>query len=173
MFFLCFIFALVFLLVEMHKGKIKLRDKLVGLRRSRGLASGNSRGAKIVDSDEMTIGPSYRSYNLPRSAEVNKVRGALESSSLELQAVVKDPLPDALQLAEAISGEARKNKRQDPAEDNHVKANLLIVDGAGVVQAVGGNTSNVPRPSLMERNSSAHTFEVISLYWFYLLHLLS
>ncbi|KAI3461725.1 hypothetical protein Pfo_018388 [Paulownia fortunei] len=144
---------------EMQKKKIQLRNKLVGLRRSRGLASGNSRGVKIVDSDEMTIGPSYRNYSFPCSAEVNRVREALESSSLELQAVVKDPLPDALQLAEAISGMASKNKCRDPVEENHVEANLFIVDGAGVVQSTGRNVSNVPRPSLMERNSSAHTYE--------------
>ncbi|KAK6145209.1 hypothetical protein DH2020_022029 [Rehmannia glutinosa] len=144
---------------EMPKKKIKLRDKLVGLRRSRGLASGNSRGAQIVDSDEMTTGPSYRNYKIPSSAEVNRVREALDASSSELHAVVKDPLPDALKLAEAISDMASKNKRQDSVEENHVEPNLFIVDDAGVVQDTCRNMSNEPRPSLMERNSSAHTYE--------------
>ncbi|KAL6532584.1 hypothetical protein OROHE_014006 [Orobanche hederae] len=144
---------------EMQKKKIKLRDKLVGLRRSRGLASSNSRGAKIVNSDETVTEPSYKKYNIPSSAEVNRVREALGSSASELHAVVKDPLPDALQFAEGISGDSGKDKHKDPVENNHVPSNLFIADGAGVVQGTGGNVSNAPKPSLMERNSTAHTYE--------------
>ncbi|KAH6814474.1 hypothetical protein C2S51_023492 [Perilla frutescens var. frutescens] len=143
---------------ELHKGKIKLRDKLVGVRRPRGLASGSSRGAKLVDSDETARGPSCRNYSSPRSAEVSKAREALELSSMELRAVVKDPLPDALRVAEAISGQARQDKNQDPAKSNDGRPNLFIVDVAGVVQS-SDNTKNVPRPSLMERNRSARSYE--------------
>ncbi|KAG8371575.1 hypothetical protein BUALT_Bualt13G0102200 [Buddleja alternifolia] len=143
---------------EMQKGKIQRRSKLIGSRRLRGLASGNCRGAKIVDNDD-AVGPSNRNYDLPRSAEVNRVREALESSSLELKAVVTDPLPDALQLAETMSGVARENNGQGHVEENHAEDNLFVVDGAGVVQATRSNMNNPTRPSLMERNSSAHAFE--------------
>ncbi|KAL8516443.1 hypothetical protein ACS0TY_014921 [Phlomoides rotata] len=136
---------------EINKGKIKLREKHLALRRSRGLASGKSRGTKIVDPNETTNEPAHKKYKVPSSAEVHKAREALELSSLDLQAVVKDPLPDAVKIAQAISSEARNNEPQQPAEDNHASA-------AGVAQAPGGNTSNAPRPSLMERNSTAHTW---------------
>ncbi|KAL0390348.1 UNVERIFIED_CONTAM: hypothetical protein Scaly_0391900 [Sesamum calycinum] len=144
---------------DMQKGKIKLRDKLVGLRGSRGLASRKARRAIIVESDEMKIGASSKNYNLPHSPEVNGVRKALQSSSLELQAVVKDPLPEALQLAEAISGVAREDKGHDPIEVNHVAGNQFVVDGAGVIHSTVGNVSDTRKRSLMEPNSSAHTYE--------------
>ncbi|KAL6499890.1 hypothetical protein OROGR_027800 [Orobanche gracilis] len=144
---------------DIQKKKIKLRDKLVGLRRSRGLASSNSWGAKIVNSDETVTEPSYKKYNIPSSAEVNRVREALGSSASELHAVVNDPLPDALQFAEGISGDSGKDKHNDPVENNHVPSNLFIADGAEVVQGTGGNVSNAPKPSLMERNSTAQTYE--------------
>lgn len=130
------------------------------MRRTRGLASGNCRGAKIVDPDETTNEPSHNRYKLPNSAEIHKTREALALSSLDLQAVVSDPLPDALKLAQAISREARNNNPQEPVEDNH--ANV-----AGVAQAPDRNTSNTTKPSLMERNHTAHTCEVIALRHFY------
>ncbi|XP_057772559.1 uncharacterized protein LOC130992093 isoform X2 [Salvia miltiorrhiza] len=150
-----------------HKGKIKLRDKLVGVRRLK-TASANSRGAKIVDSDETTAEPSGGRNSLPQSVEVNKAREALNSSSAELRAAVKDPLPEALRVAEAICNETRQDKRQDPAENNKGEPKLFVVDVCGVVQSCGVNVNNVPRPSLMERNKSAHTYEVISSYLLYL-----
>ncbi|GFP80529.1 hypothetical protein PHJA_000196300 [Phtheirospermum japonicum] len=120
---------------DTQKKKIKLRDKLVGLRRSRGLA--NCRGAKIFNSDETTTtnGPSFGNYNVSSSAEINRVREALGSSASELHAAVKDPLPDALRFAEGISDVSRK-ENQRPVEDNHVEPNLFVVDGAGVVQVI-------------------------------------
>ncbi|KAL3649209.1 hypothetical protein CASFOL_005612 [Castilleja foliolosa] len=141
-----------------QRKKIKLRDKLVGLRRSRGLT--NCRGAKIVDSAETstTNVPTVGNYNILSSAEINRVREALGSSASELHAAVKDPLPDALRFAEGISDISRKENKR-PVEDNHVEPNLLVVDGAGVVQGNGCSTSNGTKPSLMERNSSARTYE--------------
>ncbi|XP_073151565.1 uncharacterized protein [Henckelia pumila] len=117
----------------------------------------SSRGVKIADSDSTKTG--YKNNKLPRSAEVNRVQKALDSSSLELQAVVKDPLPDALRLAESISNMAGQSKNHDPMEVEHVEANLFVVDGAGVVQGNGCTVDNVPRPNLMERNISARTHE--------------
>ncbi|CAA0820634.1 Unknown protein [Striga hermonthica] len=135
---------------EMQKKRIKLRDKLVGLRRSRGLLSRSSRGAKIVESDENISGPSFRNYNMPSSAEINRVR----------EAVVKDPLPDALQFAERISGDSIKDKNDEPGTENNLfRPNPFIVDGGGNVQGNIPNVNNAPKPSLMERNITVHTFE--------------
>lgn len=128
--------------VETQKGNVKHRDKLVGVRRFKKMAS--ARGAKIDGSDEAE--PSNIRYDLPGSAEVNKAREALESSSMELRAAVNDPLPEALRVAEAIS------KLRKAAEDNN------------------GGPENVPKPSLMERNTTAQTFEVASLLLFFVLH---
>ncbi|KZV38555.1 hypothetical protein F511_39401 [Dorcoceras hygrometricum] len=136
---------------EVQKGKFRPQHMLVG--------SNRSRGVKIADSGSTKTGQSYRNYKLPSSAEVNRVQEALESSSLELQAVVKDPLPDALRLAESISDMAGQSKSHDPMETEHVEANLFVADGAGVVQGNGCTADNVHRPSLMERNSSARTYE--------------
>lgn len=131
-----------------------------------------SRGVKIADSDSTKTGQS-KNYKLPRSAEVDRVQEALESSSLELQAVVKDPLPDALRLAESIFNMAGQSKSHDPVEVEHVEANLFCLDGAGVVRGNGCTVDNAQRPSLMKRNSSACTHEVSNLcLLFYLPHLL-
>ncbi|KAL3624395.1 hypothetical protein CASFOL_031063 [Castilleja foliolosa] len=138
---------------DIQKKRIELRNKLVNLRRARGLS--NCRGAKIVDSDEIDETktknvPTVGNYNVPSSAEIKRVREALLSSASELHAAVNDPLPEALRYAEAIS---KENKR--PVEDNHVEPNTFVVDGAGVVHGM----SNGTKPGLMERNSSARTYE--------------
>ncbi|XP_051132133.1 uncharacterized protein LOC127252129 isoform X2 [Andrographis paniculata] len=165
---------------EIHKGKIHLRNKVVGLRHCGGSASGKSRRTKIVDSTETTA-PSCPNYDLQHSAEVHRVREALESSSLELKAAVKDPLPEALQYAKAISSEARERKRHRPVEDNCVEVQPISHDGGrekgvcdplkencveantangnGVDRDISHNASNVRKPSLMERNATAHTYE--------------
>ncbi|KAL3850534.1 hypothetical protein ACJIZ3_012416 [Penstemon smallii] len=175
---------------EVRKQKIHLRNKFVGLKRFKGQSSGNPRGAKIAkisDSDEMSVRPSFRNYNLSRSAEVNEVREALKSSSVELKAVVKDPFPDALRLAEEISDMARKSKAHNLVEENHDVNNMFIVDSDGVVQDAQCNVSNpddagvqanqcdasnvgsagvaqagvtnVRGSSLVAWNNSAHTYE--------------
>lgn len=150
----------------MSKPRIKLRDKLVGLRHPRGL-SRKSRGVKIADSEETAGGPSTcMNSSSPRSEEINKAREALKLSLLQLRAAVKDPLPEALRVAEAISKEARQDKQHDPAEGNDGRPEVLVVDAVVAVQSSGGNVNNVPKPSLMERNSSARTYEVKACNFF-------
>lgn len=130
-------------------------QKGVSLRRS----SGTFRGAEVVDSDCLVVQPLHCKYDLPPTPEVIRVQEALESSRLDLQANVKDPLPDALRHAEVISGKARGSTDHEPVQENQVRPNPSAVNGAGVVRTEGGNPSNGPRPSLMERNSTAHTHE--------------
>ncbi|XP_042041498.1 uncharacterized protein LOC121786974 [Salvia splendens] len=100
---------------EMHKGKFKLKDKLVGVRHVRS-TTGNSRGAKIVDCDEADEAePSGKIHRRsPRSAETNEAWETLKKSSKELRASVKDPLPDA------IHNGLRQDKRQEVAENNSI-----------------------------------------------------
>ncbi|XP_047974201.1 uncharacterized protein LOC125216510 isoform X2 [Salvia hispanica] len=163
--------------VEMHKGKIKLKDKLVGVRRVRSTA-GNSRGAKIVDCDEADEAePSGKIHRRsPRSAETNEAWEALKKSSKELRASVKDPLPDALRLADAIHDGLRQDKRQEVAENSNVEPRrqdecqdragtsndgpkIPVTDGDRVVQSSVANANNVHRSSLMKRNGTARTSE--------------
>jgi hypothetical protein len=93
--------------------------------------------------------------------------------SLELRAVVKDPLPDALRLAETvISNLVSKDKQHEPSVENQggkdVDApNPSANTGGEPAQTNDSNRgnqscshqSNARRPSLMERNSTAHAYE--------------
>lgn len=147
----------------MQKGRTKLRKKLVGFGHEK------SKRAKIVDADGTALGPSHRSCDSPIREEVNTVSGAVK-----LQTIVKDPLPDSLQLTKAISDAARKNEYHDPVKENNPEAsssagivhavkenNLEANSRARIVHSVSGSVSNVHRPSLMEPNSSARIYEVI------------
>lgn len=104
---------------------------------------GTSIGAKIADRDDLRGEASHKHYDLPASPEVNKAQEALQTSFMELRAVVKDPLPDAMHYAAAIMCEmSRGNMGGQPIQENASKR------------------------SLMERNSTAHVFEVSILVLF-------
>lgn len=106
---------------------------------------------------------------LPPTPEINKVQEALKSSSSELQAVVKDPLPDALLTAKAlISTTERGNTSKVPVEESQGRENPPVAESSTAVQGNGVHVSshgqeaknNAAKPSLMERNSTACTFTV-------------
>ena len=89
------------------------------------------------------------------SPEVKEVRESLKSSLFELQALVKDPLPDALHISETVISELTiKDKNQ---ETPLVKRSTDV----DVPRSRNADLGNVGRPSLMERNNTAHTYEVI------------
>ncbi|KAJ9698885.1 hypothetical protein PVL29_007788 [Vitis rotundifolia] len=153
---------------ETPKASVLPRRKHVGGhgRRSRG-------GVKITDTEEVRGQTSGSKYDCLLTPEVDKVQEALKSSSLELQALVKDPLPEALQLAAAVlSGMAKKDVNHGPLTKDQG-----IIDVAAPNPSVGKNLvadqtneadsghqcttdqNNVPRPSLMARNGTARTFE--------------
>lgn len=112
-------------------------------------------------------------YNCLETPEVNRVREALKTSSLELQAMVKDPLPDALRIAESVAHDlAEKNKtcensledRNDAGVDNptiNKEAVPLQPMSANLKDPGHGHKTVFPRPSIMERNSTACTYEVM------------
>uniref|UniRef100_A0A5B6ZKH7 Uncharacterized protein n=1 Tax=Davidia involucrata TaxID=16924 RepID=A0A5B6ZKH7_DAVIN len=158
---------------EIQKRNVLPKYKHVGVKRSRGTISGSSRGVKITDTEELGIGTSNNKHGCLPTPEVNKVQEALKSSSLELQAVVKDPLPDAFQLAETIiSGMGRENMNQELSVEDQSRldvdvANHSVYKSPEAVLANEHNLGNqccshenkVPKPSLMERNSTSHTYE--------------
>ena len=128
-------------------------------------------GVRIVEEEDTdALRSKYDSLPTP---EVNRIKEALKSSSLELQAVVKDPHLDALHSTESIMSDmVKKDKTHEPSVENQngkdINALNPSVDKSVAPQATNsgcGNQSCIPqsnstRPSLMERNSTAHTYEV-------------
>ncbi|KAL8225095.1 hypothetical protein R6Q57_017652 [Mikania cordata] len=124
------------------------------------------RGAKLVDPVET----SHDSYDYIPSPEVSKVQEALEASSFELHAVVKDPLPDALRLAESLKvSTSRENEAHDVVGGNHTTANdkdpNSSHDRKGKALEADGDDGIIKdqniriKSSLFERNHTAHTTE--------------
>ncbi|CAK9141243.1 unnamed protein product [Ilex paraguariensis] len=162
---------------ETHKANVLPRQKHVANKRHRGTTSGTLRGAKIADTEDGGVRTSCKKYDIPLSPAINKVQEALASSSLELQAVVKDPLPDALHLAETIiASMAREDREHEPAMKNHNKVdakepNSCVDNSAAAGRANDANLdnqccshqNNAPKLSLMARNNTAHTYEDIKL----------
>lgn len=154
--------------LEKQQGSVPHRRKhVVQLKRSKA-------GVKITDTEELDTDVMCSKYDSLSTPEVNKVQAALKSSSLELQAVVKDPLPDALRLAENVMNDrvtrdkkhetsvenqtARDRDAPNPSVNNSIEPTESN-DRTHENQSCS-NQNNAPRQSLMERNSTAHTYEV-------------
>lgn len=152
---------------EAHREKAVLRSKRVGLhKRTRG-------PIRISDIEDSETDASPNRFNSIPTPEVNKTQEALKSSSLELQAAVTDPLPEAVQVAGTVVSElTTKNVAHEHALENQRRteadaANLSTDKSTEPVQSRDANLgnpscsyqTNVPRPSLMERNSTARTYE--------------
>ncbi|XVE87646.1 hypothetical protein DITRI_Ditri19aG0004500 [Diplodiscus trichospermus] len=163
--------------VCIDKGKGVLREnsqprlKLGSSRRRR-------RGAVIIDDLEEDQ-PTCSEYSFPSTPEVEKLRDALKSSTADLLAAVTDPLPEALEVAERVAAYmvGKNLHSKDIVEDGNkskgVPAKLVDPaeepaqtkrDAAGVAEENQGNQAplnqnNVLRPSLMERNGTARTYE--------------
>lgn len=125
-------------------------------------------GAKISHLEDLGKDSSSEKYTRLNTPEVNRVREALKISSLELEAVVKDPLPDALRIAESVAHDlAEKNKTcEQPLEDRNDASvtNPAVNKDAVPLQSVNADLKNQchdRRPSIMERNSTACTYEVM------------
>ncbi|KAK9280331.1 hypothetical protein L1049_014019 [Liquidambar formosana] len=129
--------------IETQKGNVLLKHRVVP-----GRAQPSRGGAKITDTEELSIKTSSSEYDSLRTPEVNKVQEALRSSSLELQAVVKDPLPDALRLAETvISDMKRKNMNHDSLVEHQDRMDVdasktSVGESLEPVQANEGNIGN-------------------------------
>lgn len=144
-----------------------------------------SRGVKITDAEEVRAQTLGRKYDCLPTPEVDKAQEALKSSSLELQALVKDPLPEALEFAAGVfAGMVKKDVNHEPLANNQVRTNedapnpsvLVNLDGNQTNEADLGHQcpmheNNVPRPSILARNSTARTSEVICLLFCWLVDL--
>ncbi|CAL0334750.1 unnamed protein product [Lupinus luteus] len=97
---------------ETQKGSIQHRFKHTVLHRCH-------KRVKLSGTEEVEPEKSWSKCDSVPSAEVKKVRESLKSSSMELQALVKDPLADALQISEVIrSNLAGKDINHGPSIGN-------------------------------------------------------
>ena len=134
---------------------------------------------RISDIEDLDEDMSSRKCGSLSTPEVIKVQKALESSSLELQMVVTDPLTEAVQVADTvISDLATKNVIHQRHLGNQSVGEAGAVNNISVEKSTEalrsrdenlGNPScshqnNVPRPSLMDRNSTAYTQEVLFFF---------
>ncbi|CAN4101115.1 unnamed protein product [Withania somnifera] len=144
---------------EVGKGNPSSTKKHVAIKRTRGA------GVRISDSIESELEASGGQNDLLPSAEIQKAKKALKSSSLELRSMVKDPLPDALRLAETLSSVVRDNRGHQPAEI--IKAPHSMASSSRVVEASGENCEAQrnchhiasSKPDLVNRNSAACVYE--------------
>lgn len=147
------------------------RKKHVAFKRTRGASAGTCGGVRISDSIESELEASSGQDGLLPSAEIQKAAKALKLSSLELRAMVKDPLPDALRLAETLSSAARDNMGRQSAENNSDRSPPPMVSSSRMVQVSGEKCeaqhnchhSAASKPDRVNRNSAAHPFEVYAL----------
>ncbi|XP_043723577.1 uncharacterized protein LOC122670680 [Telopea speciosissima] len=171
---------------EIGEEAVGLADVPKGLKDDNGVASGDNCSNMLVDSAENNQEAMLQSSKLEKAGdgitgniydclpatEVNRVKEALRSSSMELRALVKDPLPQALDFAtRVVSNIENEKKNIEPLEENQnvmdLEPNCLVDEDVGAVEAkekvCGGSharhQNDVQRPSLMEKNSSARTYE--------------
>lgn len=154
-------------LVAIQKGKLPLKHMETA-------SSMRQRGVKIIDAEEASPTKMCSKYDPVSSLEVRKLRESLKSSSLELQAVVEDPLPDSLHKSDIVRSELamkgisheppleNQSRDVDVPEPNACRSIVLYQPIDAIIKKNSSvNWSNVHRPNLMERNSTAHTYEVI------------
>ncbi|CAH9074862.1 unnamed protein product [Cuscuta europaea] len=142
-----------------RKGKSVAEHKHLACKRISVTLDGTSRGNKVADSDSLRAETSNRQYRLVDTPEVNIAQEELVKSSLGLQAVVMDPLPDALLIAANIDSQ--------PSQKNRDTTTPAVSCSGGVIQTSERNISNQNSPRqvnpskqrLMERNSTANVFE--------------
>ncbi|KAF8015005.1 hypothetical protein BT93_H0713 [Corymbia citriodora subsp. variegata] len=131
-------------------------------------------GVKIIDNNGETGGDdaARSGFDTLPSPDVNRVQEELKSSSLELRAAVTDPLPDAIRLADSLVHNAAGSSTNFECAEAQIREDVNA-SGASADQNVGpvpgseenhvnlstGHQNNQSRPSLFERNSSAHTYE--------------
>lgn len=153
-----------------HKETVLSRRQNIALNCTRGPRSGTSGASKIADTGNFEVDPSGKHCDLLPTPKVNEVQEDLRSSSLDLQAFVKDPFPYALYLAETLlSFREKENARKETVEQTKVSDDPSFVESFKAVQANKEDLSthckdvrnNAPKRSLMESNTTARTNEVI------------
>lgn len=131
------------------------------------------------DMNRKTLVENQTCPKMHATPEVERVQEALKSSSMELQAAVRDPLPDALQTAQALCSTVATNNRSskspvvnqpglethtppractDNDKENAEKKENPAQDLQGN-EAHQGMTLRNTRHTLMEQDGTAQTFQ--------------
>ncbi|RDY07523.1 hypothetical protein CR513_08353, partial [Mucuna pruriens] len=130
-----------------------------------------NRGVKISGPEDVELAKSWSKHGPVASAEVSKVQESLRSSSLELRALIKDPLPDALHTSDVVRSKfARDTNIEPPIENQSDDVDVPELDvcksivlfkpnDANLVKKSSVHCSDVHQPSLMERKRSVRTYE--------------
>lgn len=129
---------------EMKKKDVLCKLKHVGSgdRRINRAMPTKGRGIKIRDTEELDNETLSERYNSVSAAHVHKAKAALMCSSLELKAAVKDPLPQAMRIAETLLGHmASKGITHEPQVENH-NANVPAHASNAVSEALQANENN-------------------------------
>ncbi|XP_019418993.1 PREDICTED: uncharacterized protein LOC109329694 isoform X5 [Lupinus angustifolius] len=144
---------------EIQKHNLKHRVKHTALRRC-------CKGVKLSGTEEVEPAKSWGKCDYVPSSEVKKVRESLKSSSLELQALVKDPLPDALQTSEVVRSKLAVkdiNQNGDVDVPDPIVCKSIVPfqpnDANLVKQSFVRCSNNVRRPNLLERKDTARTYQ--------------
>ncbi|KAK4264088.1 hypothetical protein QN277_029424 [Acacia crassicarpa] len=130
------------------------------------------RGVIIIDSGK--VGPATvcsKDHNAS-NIQAERVQKSLASSSLEMQPLVKDPLPDALHKSDLVGSElATKAMHHEPPSENQGTAVNVPEQNTcwsmvpyqpiddNLKEQPSANHSNSRHPGWMERDSTAHTYE--------------
>ncbi|KAK7387299.1 hypothetical protein VNO78_27999 [Psophocarpus tetragonolobus] len=151
--------------VAIPKRKPPFKHKHSALRASH-------RGVKISGPEEVESTTSCSKHDAVPSAEVRNVQESLKTSFLELRALVKDPLPDALHTSEVVRSKLatsdtnivppfeNQSEYVDVPDPNVCQSIVLFQpSSANLEKKPSVRCSNIRRPNLMEQNSSARTFE--------------
>lgn len=132
--------------LDIQEGIVHRRSKVRAAKQHKRLTPRTSRGVKIVDNDELSDASPHNNYGCLSTPEVTKLQESLRSSSLELQGMVKDPLPEALEVAKNVAAKMDVDKRTDVI---HAENSNLGIEGS----------THQTKPGLMERNKTARTYE--------------
>uniref|UniRef100_A0A7N0TY42 Uncharacterized protein n=1 Tax=Kalanchoe fedtschenkoi TaxID=63787 RepID=A0A7N0TY42_KALFE len=84
-------------------------NKLRGRSKHAGRFKKRFKRVRINDTDDVDLEESDNQYDLLPENTVAKIHEELKSSSIELHAVVKDPLPGALHVAEVVISDVSRN----------------------------------------------------------------
>ncbi|CAN0903638.1 hypothetical protein LINGRAHAP2_LOCUS22672, partial [Linum grandiflorum] len=141
-----------------------LRQKNKGYNRVKHVAPRKrlKRQARVLD-----VGSSK--YDTLPSPEVKKVQDALRSCSIELQAVVTDPLPDAMYVTESLIAEAPRNisnkeksvgnQNEDIAEASMPESRSGTLDPDIPAEERNREEVDEPEPSAQQDYESMQTYE--------------
>lgn len=150
----------------MHKGSLHTseKDATIGV---------STHDPSVAALEKVGTARVQNKFDILPSSEVSKAQEALKSSSINLQTVVQDPLPDALEIAAGIMCNLRQtnkkgsenNKNQLEVDTNNPSVEKRIDDSCmgdtGNGKQNTGKCDGKSWPGFMAWNRTAHTYEVM------------